>query len=192
MFHLRWVLGGFLLASLATSPVAGQSRALVLFGQGGRLVPVIDLSSDGDAISSGTSLGAGIALQFGERSALRGSFVIVESDYEGPSQNLSDRGVTRTFMGLDLMFGLPTDIGLAPYVFFGGGRVAVNPADPSIEGFAKIAGRVGSGVNLVPTNSLFAIFLEFGGWLYEFDRMDFDRVQLDLALTGGVALAVPY
>lgn len=192
MSRFRWVLGGLLLLSIASTPLRAQSHALILFAYGGRLVPVTDLSETGDALSSGTSLGGGIGLQLGERSAVRGSFGIVESDYEGLSHNLSDPRISRTFIAVDLMFGMPTELGLAPYIYFGGGRVSVDPDDPSAERFAKPVGRLGTGVNLVPTNSFIAVFVEFGGSLYEFDRLDFEKLQLDLALTGGIALALPF
>ncbi len=174
------------------TPIAGQSHAIIVFGYGGRLIPAADLSDAGDALSTGTMLGGGIGLQFGGRSALRASFSMVESDYEGPSLNLGDRGMSRNYLGLDLMFGLPTEFGLAPYAFFGGGRVALEPTDPSIQGFSKLAGRIGAGLNLVPTNSFVVLFVEFGAWLYEFDRLGFESTQLDMMILGGLAFAVPY
>ncbi len=154
-------------------------------------MPAVDLSNAEDKIKPGTMLGGGIGLQFGERSAIRGSFSVVEGEYEGPSHNLGDLGMNRNYLGIDLMFGIPTELGLTPYTFFGGGRISVKPADPSFQPFSKIAGRLGGGINLVPTNSFVVLFVEFGGWLYKFNRFGFDSTQLDMMLSGGMAFAVP-
>jgi hypothetical protein len=117
---------------------------------------------------------------------------ISKSNLRDSTVNLGDPSFTRSYYGLELMFGAPSDAGLAPYIFFGGGRLSADPGEPGIDTFARPAGRVGTGVNYVPDNSFFVLFLEAAGWVYEFELLDFNALQFNAAVMGGLAFAVPF
>ena len=192
MFQLRWLTLSLLLISIFTDPASPQTRAFLVFGHGGRTFPLTRLSGDGDDLGPGKAFGGGVGLQIGSGTALRASVNITESNYRGPTLNLGNSVFKRSYCGVDLMFGTALNVGLVPYFFFGGGRVTVDPAEPGTDTLARLAGRLGTGVNYVPDNSPFALFAEVGGWLYHFDLLGFNEVQLDLAVTGGLAFAVPF
>ena len=192
MFHLRWLALSLLLISIAPEPTAAQARALLVFGHGGRMFSLTNLSEAGDDLSAGRIFGGGVGLQIGTATALRASVNISESSHRGPTLNLGDPVLKRSYYGGDLMLGTPSDGGLAPYVFFGGGRVVVDPAEPGTDTLTKWAGRLGAGVNYVPDNSFFVLFAEVGGWVYQFDLFGFDKLQFEPAVLGGIAFAVPF
>lgn len=150
-----------------------------------------DLSDADDNLGPGATYGGGIGLQIGTGSALRASFSSSSADLRGPTIGSAEPAFERYYVGADLMIGTPTDAGFAPYFFFGGGRVAVEPAEGG-EGMASIAGRAGTGVNYVPDNSMVVFFAELGGWIYRFELLGFDRWQINTAILGGLALAVPF
>jgi len=151
-----------------------------------------NLSETGDDLSAGTTFGGGVGLQIGTATALRASVNISESSHRGPTLNLGDPVFKRYYYGGDLMFGTPSNGGLAPYIFIGGGRVVVDPAEPGTENLAKWAGRLGTGVNYVPDNSFFVLFAEVGGWVYQFDLFGFNKLQFETAVLGGITFAVPF
>jgi len=156
------------------------------------MFPQANLSEAGDDMSPGRAYGGGLGLQIGPTTALRATVNISKSSHRGPSLNLNDPTFTRSYYGLDLMFGSPSDAGLAPYIFLGSGRIVVDPAEPSADSFTKLAGRFGSGINYVPDNSFFVLFVEASGWLYEFELLGFRKLQFNTAVLGGIAIAVPF
>ena len=184
MFHVRWLSLSLLLISIASEPASPQARALLIFGHGGRMFPLTNLSENGDDLSGSGVLGGGIGLQIGRSTALRTSVSISNSNHSGPTISLNDPSFERSYYGAELMFGAPSDAGLAPYLFFGGGRMTLDPAEPGTSTLAKLAGRLGTGVNYVPENSFFVLFAEVCGWAYKFDLLGFDRLQLETALLG--------
>jgi hypothetical protein len=156
------------------------------------MFPILNVSESGHDMSPGRAYGGGLGLQLGPTTALRGTFSISKSNHRGPTIDLTNPTFTRSYYGLDLMFGAPSDAGLAPYLFFGSGRIVSNPAEPGIDSFTKLAGRVGTGVNYVPDNSFFVLFVEACGWIYEFELLGFRELQLNTAVMGGLAFAVPF
>jgi hypothetical protein len=192
LLHARWFVLSLVLACAAFAPASAQARALLLFGQGGRMFPLINLSEDGDDMAPGGSYGGGIGLQLGPNSAIRAMVNISNSRYRGQTATLSDAEFTRSYYGLDLMFGAPSDAGLAPYFFVGGGRVSSDPAEFGAETISKLAGRLGTGVNYVPDNSFFVLFVEACGWIYEYELLGFKKLQINSAILGGLAFAVPF
>jgi hypothetical protein len=156
------------------------------------MYPLANLSSAGDDMSPGRAFGGGVGLQFGPTTALRATVNISKSKHRGSAVDLTDPSFTRSYYGLDLMFGAPSDAGLAPYVFFGSGRVVSNPAEPDLDSFTKLAGRAGTGINYVPDNSFFVLFVEACGWLYEFELLGFRKLQFNTAFMGGLAFAIPF
>lgn len=192
MSHFRWLVSSLLLIFFASQPASAQARALLLFGNGGRVFPLANLSATGDDLGSGSSYGGGIGLQLGAGTALRASITISRSNLRGTTLELDDPVFRRRYYGADLMFGAPTGGSLAPYLFFGGGRISVDPAEPGVDTMSKLAGRLGTGLNYVPDNSFFVLFVEASGWIYQFNSFGFDTFQLDMAVMGGLAFAVPF
>ena len=156
------------------------------------MFPLLNLSEAGDDMSPGRAYGGGIGLQVGPTIAIRGSVNISKTHTRGTTLALSNPDVTRSYYGLDLMFGSPSDGGLAPYIFFGSGRIILDPSDPDSESHTEFAGRVGTGINYVPDNSFFVVFVEACGWLYEFQLFGFRELQFNTSLQGGLAIAVPF
>ncbi len=70
--------------------------------------------------------------------------------------------------------------------------MTVDPSEPDIDAVSKPAGRLGTGVNYVPDNSFFVLFAEVSGWMYQFQLLGFDKLQLDMSVTGGLAFALPF
>lgn len=192
MFHLRWLILSLVLALSASSPAFSQTRALLVWGHAGRIFPFTDLSENGDNLSPGKLYGGGVGFQLGPTTAIRVNISVSESTNRGPTLSLDDPSLKRYYYGADILFGAPTDAGLAPYFFFGGGRMAVDPAQTGTDTNAKLAGHMGTGVNYVPDNSFFVLFVEVSGWAYQFDLLGFNKLQLDAAVLGGIAFALPF
>jgi len=70
--------------------------------------------------------------------------------------------------------------------------VMVDPADPDTDTVGRWAGKAGIGVNYVPDNSFFVLFLEAVGWTYKFNMFGFNKLQVDASLMGGLAFAIPF
>ena len=192
MFHVRWLVLSLSLILVAFAPVSSQSHALFVYGHVGRMFPILNLSAAGDDLSPGRAYGGGVGLQLGPTTALRANVSISRSNHRGPTLDLSDPITKRAYYGLDLMFGAPSDAGLAPYLFFGSGRMTIDPAEPGTDTVAKLAGRMGTGINYVPDNSIFVLFVEACGWLYEFEMFGFRKLQFDTSVQGGLVFALPY
>jgi hypothetical protein len=156
------------------------------------MFPLANLSEAGDDLSPGRAYGGGLGIQIGPTTALRATVSISESKHRGPTLELSDPSTKRSYYGFDLMFGAPTDAGLAPYLFFGSGRMTVDPAEPDSETVAELAGRMGTGINYVPDNSFFVLFVEACGWLYEFEMFGFRKLQFNTSVQGGLVFALPF
>lgn len=179
-----------LLAACSVTSARAQSRAVVLFGHGGRHFSLVNLAEGGDRFSSAFSFGGGLALQVGTSVALRGGVTYVTTNYIGSTLSLADSGLTRLYFGGDLQFGWPTEGGFVPYLFLGGGAVRIDPDDDLLETVTDLAGRVGAGFNRVA--GFGAFFVEVVGWIYRFNSFGFDRAQFDVGLQGGLAFALPF
>ncbi|NIM49703.1 MAG: hypothetical protein GTN62_05605 [Gemmatimonadales bacterium] len=179
-----------LLATSIVNTARAQSRAVVLFGHGGRHFSVVNLAEGGDQFSSAFSFGGGLALQVGATAALRGSATYLKTNYAGSTLSLAEPGLARLYFGGDLQFGWPSEAGFVPYLFLGGGAVRTDPDDDSLESVTDLAGRFGAGFNRVA--GLGAFFVEVVGWIYRFNSYGFDRAQFDVGLQGGLAFALPF
>ncbi len=184
------VLAGLTLSTLI-APLEAQSGALALFGYGGRDLPLSNLDEAGDHLRADWLAGGGLAVQLSTNFALRGSFAIIENDWEGTGLELSDSTFKRTFVSFDLQAGAPLASGFVPYFVAGAGLVKIDPRDTGLEHFTKFAGRFGTGVNYVIDNSFLALILEFDTWIYQFGRLGYNRIQYDIAIVAGLAIAVP-
>jgi opacity protein-like surface antigen len=136
-------------------------------------------------------VGGGLALQLSTNFALRGSFAMVENDWEGTGLELSDSTFKRTFVSFDLQAGAPLASGLVPYFIAGAGWVKIDPQDTGLAQSTKFAGRLGTGVNYVIDNSILALILELDTWLYHLGGLGYERIQYDLTIVAGLAIAVP-
>jgi hypothetical protein len=165
----------------------------VLYVNGGRLNPLSGLADGtGDELSSGSLFGGGLTLMLGRNVALRAYVSRVSTDYKGPTLAVEDSSVTRVSYGGDLMIGWPMELGIAPYLFGGLGAAAIDPADNALGSFTKLLGRVGAGFNYLLEGSALTPFLEAGVHFYSFDRFGFDKTQVDVSATVGLALAIPF
>ena len=192
MRHIRLLPALTLLATLLAGATSAQSRALFIYGQGGRDLPLSNLNDTGDKLRAGWMTGAGAGFQLGTNLAFRASFAKVENEYEGTELDIVDSTFVRTLVSLDLQAGIPTAIGFVPYFIAGAGWIKVDPHDLSLEEFTKFAGRLGTGINYVFDNSFMVLFAELDTWFYHFDEYGFNRIQYDITVIGGIAVAIPF
>jgi len=190
--YIRLLPALTLLATLLTEATTAQSRAFFLYGQGGRDLPLSNLIDAGDKLRAGWMTGAGAGLQLSTNLAFRASFARVENEYEGTELDIVDSTFVRTLVSVDLQAGIPTSIGFVPYFIAGAGWIKVDPDDLSLEQFTKFAGRLGTGINYVFDNSFMVLFAELDTWFYHFDEYGFNRIQYDITVIGGVAVAIPF
>jgi opacity protein-like surface antigen len=190
--HFRLLPVLIVLAALAAEAASAQSRALFIYGQGGRDLPLSNLIDTGDKLRAGWMTGAGAGLQLGTNLAFRASLARVENEYEGTELNIVDSTFVRTLVSLDLQAGIPTSIGFVPYFIAGAGWIKVDPDDLSLEEFTKFSGRLGTGIHYVLDNSFLVLFAELDTWFYHFDEYGFNRIQYDITVIGGLAVAIPF
>ncbi|KPJ92879.1 MAG: hypothetical protein AMS18_06420, partial [Gemmatimonas sp. SG8_17] len=171
MYRFRWAALAGLTLGIFSPPLEAQSGALALFGYGGRDLPLSNLDEAGDHLRASWMVGGGLAVQLSTNFALRGSFAMVESDWEGTALELSDSTFKRTFVSFDLQAGAPLASGFVPYFIAGAGWVNVDPQDTGLAQFTKFAGRFGTGVNYVIDNSFLALILELDTWIYHFGEL---------------------
>ncbi|UCG85239.1 MAG: outer membrane beta-barrel protein [Gemmatimonadota bacterium] len=191
MNRILWAaLVGLALATQA-QPLKAQSGALALFGYGGRDLPLSNLDEEGDHLRADWMAGGGVAVQLSTNFAVRGSFAIVENGWEGTSLEVSDSTFKRTFVSLDLQAGAPLASGFVPYFIAGAGWVKIDPQEAALEQFNKFAARFGTGVNYVIDNSFLALILELDTWIYHLGGLGYNRVQYDITIIAGLAVAVP-
>jgi opacity protein-like surface antigen len=192
--ELRYFRGVALVALMCGAliqPLEAQSGALVLFGYGGRGLPLSNLDEDGDHFRADWMVGGGLAVQLSTNLAVRGSLARIEHGWEGTGLELSDSTFKRTLVSFDVQAGAPLASGFVPYVITGAGWIRVDPQDTSLEQATKFATRFGTGVNYVIDNSFLALMLEFDTWIYHLGGLGYDRVQYDIAIVAGLAIAVP-
>jgi len=189
---MRIPLIATVLAVLSTglATTANAQSALVVFGHVGRTWPTTGLADSTDDLSSAFALGAGVALQLNGHVALRGSFTRTTPTYAGTTIALTPAQITRTYFGGDVQVGWPGDSPTVPYLLFGGGVVRSAPKDASQRPVGDIAGRVGVGVNRLMGFGV--MFVEAVGMVYQFSGLGFDRLQVDLTVQAGWAVAVPF
>lgn len=187
----QWFTTIVVLTTALTGPVAAQEKALILFVQGGRQIPITSLSDLGDELRPGWMGGGGLGLQLNPNVALRGSISLTGSEYRGPTLEPEDNTIRRRFISFDVQTGLPTTSGWAPYLYVGGGSVRIEPLDSSLEQFSKFAAHFGAGTNYVFDNAFFALFLEMGSYLYDFSELGFSSYQFELQFLAGIAYALP-
>ena len=183
------MLGGIAFL-LATTPVAAQSGALV-FQLGGAFMPKFDVSDTRDEIGGGIAATGGIVAQLGPNFAIRGAASSLVTSLTGDSVSVSDRGVRRTFLMGDLIFGIPTPIGSRPYFFGGAGRVTLDPEQAGEATAKNLVFRFGTGLNYLVEPSNLVLSVEVSGVLYRFSALGFDKYTAGAAIAVGAAFAFP-
>jgi len=185
------VLSLLFLAS-APASLVGQNNAIVLFGYGGRDLPLSNLNETGDHFRSDWVVGGGVGLQLNTNFALRATYSTVQNAWEGTELELSDSTFRRSFVAFDLQAGFPSASGFVPYFVAGAGWFDIDPNDAGLESDRTFAGRFGAGVNYVFDNTFLAFFLEGDTWVYSLNSLSYRRIQYDIMIVGGLAVAVPF
>jgi hypothetical protein len=190
MIRSRWIVHTLLLSGAAVATAHAQTKALVLFGHAGRSASLVDLTAGGDDFAPDFSLGGSVALQFGPAVAIRGSYARLTTKYRGGTLGFGNRGFVRNYIGGSIQVGWPAEGALVPYTVIGGGVVSSDPKEAGQETVRPMAGNLGLGVNYL--GSPFVLFAEVSGWAYRFKAYGLDRVQVDLLIQTGVAIAFPF
>jgi Outer membrane protein beta-barrel domain len=194
-FNPRAVAGA-LLCAIALAPVtaraAEEHRGFMVYLQGGGYSPVADLTEDGTAsFKTGFVVGGGVGYRFNRYLALRGSLNYARTEAEAARRTarhaVNGMDVDRLLYDADLQLRYPTERGFSPYVFAGGGAVTISPDVDGVDSFTKGAGKFGIGFSYDFRDSGVSLFAEGTGWVYGFDRYDFDKTQVDIAWTAGIA-----
>jgi opacity protein-like surface antigen len=182
--------------------------------QGGGYTPATELDPDGNVQSdTGWNVGAGLSYNFSPYVAIRGNVNLARAEMKDdrPSSsipastfNLTGQKFNRYFYDADLQLRYPFDSGVAPYVFVGGGAVTVDHSidndntgpttidqnlglgDGTKDRFTKGAGKAGLGLSYRARNSGFEVFLQGTSWIYKWDRIGFDKTQVDIVWDGGI------
>jgi opacity protein-like surface antigen len=189
--HLT-VLAGALSCAILLAPTAAGAAddepGFLVYLQGGGYSPVTDLDDDGAAsFDTGYVLGGGIGYRFNRHVALRTSFNYARTDVDLGRSQAGNVDFERLIYDIDLQLRFPTQSGFAPYVFAGGGGITMEPDIEGADSFTKGAGKFGLGFSYDFSNSGVSLFAEGTGWVYGFDRFGYDKTQVDIAWTAGVA-----
>ena len=124
--------------------------------------------------------------------ALRATYSTVQNTWEGTALELADSTFRRSFVAFDLQAGFPSASGFVPYFVAGAGWFDIDPKDTSLESDRTFAGRFGAGINYVFDNTFMAFFLEGDTWVYSLNSLSYRRIQYDIMIVGGLAIAVPF
>ncbi len=196
----RSVIAGLALTVLllgAAGPAHAQSKAFLVYAQGGRLVPATDLNSEnGDKFTAEWTWGGGIGWQLADKFALRFSAMTAQTQIIGNTLALENPYVTRWYYVGDLQFGWPSATGWVPYAYLGAGAVTSSPQDSVLReqeaSFTDFVGRAGAGVNRIL--SFGVLFFETDIWLWRLDSLDpdFYGLKLEWSFRLGWALVIPY
>jgi hypothetical protein len=192
MTRVRWSVALALIALGVPGVAEAQSKALVLFVNGGRWTTISNLGAAGDRFTADWTYGGGVGLQLSPKVAFRASAMRLRTTYIGDTITPDDRDVTRVYYMGDLQVGWPTATGWAPYVYFGAGAVATDPDDASLESFTDFVSRGGIGVNYL--TKVGVLFLEMDGWLWRLNSLDvsFEGVKFEFSVRMGYAFVIPF
>ncbi|MFZ5625206.1 MAG: outer membrane beta-barrel protein [Gemmatimonadota bacterium] len=178
------------IASAQSAPSTGLGRAIVVFGQGGGFSPITDINEAGTAKGkTGWTVGGGVGVQINRFVVVRGTFDYAQSEIEGiGAGSLAGEKLNHFFYGGDVQLRYPTRSGFAPYLLLGAGAVTLDPSDRTrLESVTKFAGKGGLGFEYVlPSNGL-GFFAQATSYLYEPDKLGFDKTQADIVYTAGLS-----
>ena len=165
--------------------------------QGGGYSPLAHLD-DSKLVDfkTGFNAGAGAAYQINRYVAVRANFTWARTEGRDltPSSISGIQGFkfNRLLYDGDIQLRYPSRIGVAPYVFAGGGGVTVRrptsfvAASLTDRSFTKGAGKFGVGLSYQFPSSNVGFYVEGATWVYSWDRLGFDKTQYDTAWSGGI------
>jgi opacity protein-like surface antigen len=180
-----------LLPALATAQSAGLDEnrpAVVVFANGGGYSPLTDFNSSGSAaLKTGWSLGGGAGVQINRFLAARAVFDYAQASGEAASTAFAGEQLKHYFYGADVQLRFPTAGGLAPYLLAGAGAVTIDRRNiPELSRFTKFAGKAGLGVEYSRPNGV-GLFVQGVSYIYNFDRVGFDKTQADVLWNVGLS-----
>ena len=190
----RLLLASGVLAVLAVAPLSAQDEdeaALILFGSAGFLNSPEDFDVFRDvSYDSSIQVGGGIGLRLYENVTIRGDFAWVKNSGREAAPVSEDVDFRRLYFGASLELNLPLDSGLAPYVFGGGGFVALDrQASDYAYDVTEGAGLVGGGLRYTPPGSSVQFFAQGAAWMYTNHAVT--ELQTDVVISAGIGWVLP-
>ncbi|MBI4420929.1 MAG: outer membrane beta-barrel protein [Gemmatimonadetes bacterium] len=195
MSPISRTLGGAALALLVAGSLAAQDQSFRVFGRGGGSNAVTDLNDAGskDFKRAGYNLGGGAAVQVNRYVTLRADFTFARRSLRQNDVNTGIH-VFNYFYDGAIQFQYPTESGLEPYLYVGGGGVTFHQEDTNGSDKTRVTGTAGLGLNYWVPNSNVGVFVEGKSWLYQVKNFPgstvlsgVDKTQYDVAWTGGVS-----
>jgi hypothetical protein len=191
-FVPRLAIGVLAWAVCATALVA-QDRALVLSISGGGADHLADLQPSPPAwFMPGYNLGASVGVQLNQFFAVHGDFTFTRNPTRGGS-TFAGNDVNRFFYGAHLEARYPLAVGVAPFLFAGGGAVSVDQLGvDKFQPFTRPALMYGGGVFYTIPRTGFEVFGEAKGLTYRWNTAGFHRTMFDVTYSGGVCYRLPF
>ena len=177
---------------LGAMPLGAQEEgpAVVFQTFGGAATHLRDLNSSGSAadFKLGYTLGLAIGLQVNDHIALHGDFTYARNVARGAS-SFAGVKIDRLYYGAHVELSYPTESGFAPFVFGGGGAVAVEEAasGPTRINFTKPAVMFGAGLRYRIPGVPVELLAEGKSMVYKWEGGGFSRTQWDLSYAVGLA-----
>ena len=196
MSSIRNALAALALTALVAGPLAAQDRGLRVFARSGGFSTFTNLDEAGTRdFRTGYAVGGGVAVQVHRFVSLRGDFTYTRSEYRLDGVE-TGQDVNRFFYDAVVQLQYPTDLGLEPYVFAGGGAVTLQEVGSSAQDETKITGTVGLGLTYTLPRTGLGLFIEGKGWTYNPTDVsgvfaNVDRGQFELAWTAGLSYRLP-
>jgi hypothetical protein len=198
MLVTRSILGALGVAAVLATPVAAQDRAVSVFARSGGYNALTDLDDAGTADFGkvGYNVGGGLAVQLHRFVAVRGDFTYAQNELRSSGADTGNK-LNRFFYDAAVQLQYPTDVGVTPYVFAGGGAVTFHEVGTSGQDKTKGAGTFGLGLNYTIPRTSLGVFAEGKGWLYDASNLNgslsqFDKTQVEVAWTGGLSYRFPF
>lgn len=185
-------------AAALPATAAAQDRGVTFSVRGGGFNGLTDLA-DGAAAdfkTVGYSVGGGVGVELSRYVALRGDFTFARNELRLDGAETGDE-LNRYFYEVAVQLQYPTEVGLTPYVFAGGGGITVSEAGASGDSDTNGAGTLGLGVEYTIPETGFGLFVEGRSWLFGADGLNslmepYDGNQYELAWTGGFSYRLPF
>ena len=190
----RLLFSSGILAALAVGPLSAQDEgesALILFGSAGFLNSPEEFDVFRDvAYDGGIQVGGGLGLQLYENVTVRGDFAWVANSGREAAPVNEDVDFSRVYYGASLEVSLPLDSGVSPYVFGGGGFVALSRDAPDYAyDVTEGAGILGGGLRFTPPGSSVQFFGQGAAWMYSNHAIT--ELQTDLVISAGIGWVLP-
>lgn len=202
MSMMKRMLGALTLATAMAislpATTAAQEQAVTFSVRGGGFNGLTDLADGGaaDFKTVGFSVGGGVGVELTRYVALRADFTFARNELRLDGAETGDE-LNRYFYELAVQLQYPTEMGLTPYVFAGGGGITVSEAGVSGDSDTNGAGTLGLGVGYTIPGTGFGFFVEGRSWLFGAEGLNslmepYDRNQGELAWAGGFSYRLPF